>query len=333
MQARAPTDTLSRTLVEIGDADVLTDEPLSRHGWYRIGGPADWLATPRTLAGAQRIFAYLEAVGLPALVIGDGSNLLFADEGFRGVVVRIGRQFSRIAGEGDTLHVEAGAWSPLVAREAARRGLTGLEHIVGIPGTFGGLVAMNGGSLRQSVGRDVVEVGWIDAAGVRTYAQSECGFGYRRSRFQSGLGAIGWTVLRLEARDRGDIRREMLRIITARRRKFPVKLPNCGSVFLSSPELYETIGPPGQAIEQAGLRGAQVGGAQISPLHGNFIVNTGDARARDVLDLISLARRTVRDRTGVAMDCEVKFVGAGGEVVPAHVVTDREAGQASVAAS
>ncbi|MEM7567610.1 MAG: UDP-N-acetylmuramate dehydrogenase [Pseudomonadota bacterium] len=323
---------LAGGLARGGEAEVLVDAPLRDHGWYRIGGPADLLVTPRTLAGAGRIFAMLADEDVPVLVIGDGSNLLFDDAGFRGVVVRIGRPLSRIRREGRRLLVEAGAWSPFVARAAARAGLTGIEHIVGIPGTFGGLVAMNGGSLRKSVGERIVEVGWLDAGGSHAVSAEDCGFAYRTSRFQRGYGAIGWTVLELDEGDRGAIRREMLRIITARRRKFPLKLPNCGSVFLSSPTLYETIGPPGRAIEEAGLRGLAIGGAQISPLHGNFIVNTGGASSRDVLALIARARGAVEARTGVAMDCEVKYVAPTGRVVPAHIVAGESTAQAGMAA-
>jgi UDP-N-acetylmuramate dehydrogenase len=297
---------------------------LSRHSWFRIGGPADLLVEPETPEAAAAVFSLLHGQQqVPWLIIGDGSNLLFDDAGLQGVVVRIGRAMARIEVAQTRLTAQGGAWTPYVALAAGRAGLSGIEHVVGIPGTFGGLVMMNGGSLRRSVGTHLDWIDWLSEDGtLRRIPASEAGFAYRRSALQDRRGAILAAGLTLEPADRATVQAEMRTILRNRRAKFPLKLPNCGSVFLSSPELYETIGPPGQAIEEAGLRGLRRGAAQIAAVHGNFIVNHGDARAADVLALIAIARRAVQARTGIRMDAEVRHVRPDGTIVPAHVSAD-----------
>lgn len=321
---KPPIDAVAARLAGLPDVGLRRAAPLAELCWFRIGGPAALVAEPRSLDGAARLFAALGGMGVAPLVIGDGSNLLFDDAGFDGVVVRIGRALSRIQVEGAELVVEAGAWTPRVALAAQRAGLTGIEHVIGIPGAFGGLVAMNGGSRRESIGTALVEVEHVDGSGVlRRIPHDDCGFAYRRSAFQDRPGAILRVRLRMPRGDRNAIRSEMRAIMASRRAKFPLKLPNCGSVFLSTRELFDTIGPPGKAIEEAGLRGRAHGGARIAPIHGNFIVNEGGARADDVLALIALARGAVRARTGIAMDCEVRFVHADGRIEPAHHEAER----------
>ncbi|MEC9433895.1 MAG: UDP-N-acetylmuramate dehydrogenase [Pseudomonadota bacterium] len=318
------TEALARRLAALPDVILRRDAPLAELCWFRIGGPAALVAEPASLPGAARLFAALGEAGVRPLVIGDGSNLLFDDAGYDGVVLRIGRALSRIAVDGAEMRVDCGAWTPRVALAAQRAGLSGIEHVIGIPGAFGGLVAMNGGSRRESVGTHLLEVEHVGPDGeIRVVPHDACGFSYRASAFQARDGAILRARLRLVPGDRDAIRAEMRGIMAARRAKFPLKLPNCGSVFLSTRELFETIGPPGRAIEEAGLRGRARGAARIAPIHGNFIVNEGGARAADVLGLIALARGAVRARTGIAMDAEVRFVHADGRIEPAHLEAER----------
>lgn len=315
---------LLRQLETIEGLKLRPNARLADLSWFRIGGCADLLVEPQSTEAAAALFAQLSAQSeVPWLIIGDGSNLLFDDAGLRGVVVRIGRALSQITVAGNTMTAQGGAWTPYVALAAGRAGLSGIEHVVGIPGTFGGLVVMNGGSLRRSVGTHLDWIDWLAADGTLTrMSPEEAGFGYRRSTLQDQRGAIVAAGLRLERADRVEVQTQMRTILRARRVKFPLKLPNCGSVFLSSPELYNTIGPPGQAIEAAGLRGARRGAAQIAPGHGNFIVNHGGARAADVLSLIALARRAVQAQTGIWMDAEVRHVRPDCTLVPAHVTAD-----------
>lgn len=302
----------------VGNA-MRRDVDLRALSWWRIGGRARLVVTPRRAAEVQRCLAALAGMNVPVLVIGDGSNLLFDDEGFGGVIVRIGRMLGETRIEGQVVTAQAGVWVPCLARSVAKAGLTGIEHIAGIPGTLGGLVVMNGGSQRKSIGSHLVEVTGVTRAGEAfRRAQAECAFRYRGSLLQDEGLIILEAKFKLESGDPHAIRREILAILVERRRKFPRKLPQCGSVFLSDPAMYERVGPPGSAIERVGLKGRRIGDAQISPLHANFFVNLGAATSADMLRLIQLARETVHAATGFLMNCEVRHVSPDGRVRPAH---------------
>jgi UDP-N-acetylmuramate dehydrogenase len=304
---------------EIGT--VHFDEPLREHGNWRIGGPADLLVEPHDTAHVLQLIESTRSADLPLVVIGDGCNLLFGDAGVRGVVMKIGRRMSRIEIEGERVWAEAGAWIPGLARTVGSAGLTGIEHVVGIPSSLGGLIVMNGGSMRRSIGDAVEWVDVIERDGSRSrLSKAECGFRRRTSRFQGGGAIIVGVQMRCERGERHQIRRSMLDILCDRRRKFPLKLPNCGSVFVSGGDIYHRFGPPGAVIEQAGLKGLRVGDAEVSERHANFIVNRGRASAVDVLETIDRVRRAVFERTEIWMDCEVRFVAPSGEIRPAHEV-------------
>jgi UDP-N-acetylmuramate dehydrogenase len=311
-------------LAALASLDVGTvhfDEPLRDHGNWRIGGPADLLVEPHDTTHILRLIESTRSAAVPLVVIGDGCNLLFGDAGVRGVVMKIGRRMSRLEIEGERIWAEAGAWIPGLARTVGSAGLTGIEHVVGIPSTLGGLIVMNGGSLRRSIGEVVEWVDVIERDGSRSrLPQGECGFRRRTSRFQGGGAIVVGVQMRCERGDRQEIRRSMLDILGDRRRKFPLKLPNCGSVFVSGGDIYHRFGPPGAVIEQAGLKGLRVGDAEVADRHANFIVNRGRASAADVLETIDRVRRTVFERTGIWMDCEVRFVAPNGEIRPAHEV-------------
>ena len=203
-------------------------------------------------------------------------------------------------------------------------GLTGIERTCGIPGTLGGLICMNGGSQRHGIGEVIVSVTSVDAEGaIRHRSREDCAFAYRHSVFQSNNEVIAGAMLRLEpAADRGAVRREMLEILGSRRRKFPQKEPNCGSVFVSNPAMYAEYGPPGAMIERLGFKECRVGGAMVSPHHANFIVNVGNATAIDVLSLIAKIKVAVLADTGYAMEVEARFVTVEGEILPADANTE-----------
>lgn len=285
---------------------------------WRIGGVADVFYRPASGEGAAEAVGWLRARGIPVTVVGMTTNLLFADAGVRGVILQIADNMGGVMVENETLRVEAGAWMPGVAFAAMRHGLTGIEHTCGIPGTIGGLIGMNGGSLRKSISASLVEVSVVAADGQRlTIPKEECGFAYRRSRFQGSSDLIVGCVLRLQPeRHPGDVRTTMRGILRSRRR-FPRKEPNCGSVFVSHPDLYASIGAPGKLIEELGLKNFRIGGAMVSPHHANFIVNTGDATADDVLMLIGHIRRLVHDRWGYLLEVEARYVSEDGVQRPA----------------
>lgn len=313
-------------LSQIADQNIgrmAFQEPLSQHNSWRIGGPAEVLIEPQTAEQIATVIRFSQSHKLPLLVIGQGTNLLFDDAGVRGIVLKIGEQMDTIRISGQQIIAEGGAWVPQLARLSMRAGLSGLEHVIGIPGTLGGLVMMNGGSQRKGIGENVERVWIVDAAGEKQVLKNiDCCFSYRHSALQ-GTGCVVTQVeLHCSKSELTRVRREMLRDLRSRRQKFPRKQPNCGSVFLSTAEMHATVGPPGKIIEDAGLKGMRVGQAEVSHQHANFIVNLGGASSAEVLSLIGLVRQKVRERIGFELDCEVRYVSPDGTVIPAHLPAD-----------
>jgi UDP-N-acetylmuramate dehydrogenase len=284
-----------------------------------IGGAADVIAEPVSIEQIATCIAVAGKLDIPMLVMGHGTNILFSDAGFRGLVVKIGSGFSDVSIIGTRVTAQAGAWMPGIAMRAMRAGLSGIEHTIGIPGTVGGLIAMNGGSLRQGIGAVVKRLRVVDRSGsLIELGHDACDFGYRSTAIQGSGLIVCDAELELNPGLPRNIRVECLRILRNRRRKFPRKERSCGSVFLSTPSIYEKFGSPGQIIERAGLKGVRFGGAEVSTQHANFILNRGNATATDVLKLIHHIRETVLVRTGVSLECEVKYSLDDGRMVAAH---------------
>lgn len=322
MSFRSPPDLYLSYLDQLVDADIgLTrlDAPLADYNSWRIGGPADLLVEPETIAQVARLVSFAHCHELPLLVIGQGTNLLFDDAGLRGIVLKLGSSLSRVEIANNRIVAEAGVWVPGLARKAMLAGLAGLEHTIGIPGTLGGLILMNGGSQRKGIGENVRRVWIVDQDGRQLeLTRDKCAFAYRSSALQ-GRGAVVVKVeLECERQQPRQIRRLMLDDLRERRRKFPRKQPNCGSVFLSTSAMHASVGPPGKVIEEAGLKGTRIGKAEISHQHANFIVNLGGATSRDVLSLIAHIRKTVLERIGFELCCEVRYVSSDGDIIPAH---------------
>jgi len=295
-------------------------EPLSRHCSWQIGGIAELLVEPSNARQVAGLVKAAHQLQVPLVVIGQGTNLLFDDAGVRGIVLQCGESMSAIRIEGQRIFAEGGAWVPQLARQAMRAGLTGLEHVIGIPGTLGGLVMMNGGRAQKGIGENVRRVWIIDSCGEeRVLNRDDCAFSYRRSALQGSGSVVTKVELECPAGEVRQIRREMVADLRIRRQKFPRKIPNCGSVFLSTAEMHASVGPPGKIIEDAGLKGYRIGQAEISRQHANFIVNLGGASATEVLSLIHHIRQTVKRQIGFELCCEVRYVSPHGEVMPAHV--------------
>jgi UDP-N-acetylmuramate dehydrogenase len=283
------------------------------------------LVEPDTVEELRSVVHLVRETGTPWAVIGAGSNILFDDAGFRGVIVRLGPGLGRVACDPASGSVTAGAavWVPSFVRRVAGAGLRGCEHAIGIPGTLGGLLVMNGGSQGHGIGEQVEEVTIVDTAGrVEVLDRAACGFSYRDSAFAHRDAVIVEARFSYDRADPDALRREMLALLRERRAKFPRKLPSCGSVFLSDPKQYAQAGPPGKMIEQAGLKGRCCGAALVSPQHANFIVNQGGATSADVLGLLREVRDEVRARTGVLMGSEVLYLAPQGPMAPAHTVLD-----------
>lgn len=293
------------------------DVSLREQCHWRIGGLADFLVEPCSVEEVQSVYRYARDRKIPFLVLGCGSNILFDDKGFRGIVIKLGRRFSRCRFDGNLLSADAGIWGPMLARASASRGLSGLEHIVGIPGSFGGLIYMNAGSLRRNIGDNIVSVRVIDDNGeLKMLAREQCGFRYRHSIFQENNYLVLGGSLQLIQQNRAAVRAAMTTILAERRGKFPLDLPNCGSVFSNDEQLYEQYGPPGKIIDQAGYKGMRCGDAQVSMRHANFIVNLGHASSLDVMNLVRELRKRIKALTGFDLHCEVRYLRPDGVIGP-----------------
>lgn len=320
MSYSTPRSILSDTFIDaLKDAvpqGVRLNVNLAKVSRWRIGGIADCIVSPSNTQELAAVLTLLKARAFPYVVIGSTSNLLFSDDGIRVVIVQIGDAMSEIVIEGRSVRCQSGAWVPGFARTVARAGLSGIEHTCGIPGTVGGLICMNGGSQRKGIGEHVASVLAVTPDGeIKRYRREECQFAYRHSIFQNNRNVIAEAELRFpETECYTEIRKRMLGILQSRKKKFPKDLPNCGSVFVSNPGMYEAFGPPGEIIEKLGLKGLSRGDAQISPVHANFIVNMGAAKAADVIFLITHIRALVKEKTGYLMQPEARYIDSHGHV-------------------
>jgi UDP-N-acetylmuramate dehydrogenase len=298
-----------RALEELLGPRVVFDAPLARHTSLGVGGPADALAAPESAGELAALVALAADHGLPLHVLGGGFNTLVRDGGLDGVAVRTARlRALAVEPDGSTVRAEAGVSHSQLVRLCAVRGLAGLEFGAGVPGTVGGWIAMNAGVPDAEVGavvRDVETAGPGAGAAVRrTRTREEMGFVYRGAR---GL-APGEVVLAarfaLRPADPAAVRAAIDRHLAHRRATQPIDQPSFGSVFVNPPGERA-----GRLVELAGLKGLRIGGAQISSVHANFIVNLGGATAADVLALMARAQQAVRERTGIALEPEVRIVG------------------------
>jgi UDP-N-acetylmuramate dehydrogenase len=295
--------------------ELREDEMLARYSTYRIGGPATVLlpAGPDDVSAALR-FAADE--GVPWFALGLGSNLLLPDEGLDALVVRVGKGLDQLARDGDRWRVGAGLPAPLAARRTAEAGYAGLHIFVGVPGSVGGGVYMNAGCHGGDWAAVVETVTVVHPSGdTEVLGRDHIPFTYRRSGL--GRSVVVGTTVRLRPEDPARIGAELEEMYRWRREGTPFNQPCCGSVFQNpgGPSWKRETGPrtAGQLIEAAGLKGFRIGGAEISPMHANYFVNTGDATAADVKALIAHARQRVAEQYGVRLETEVKLIGRWGE--------------------
>lgn len=293
------------TLCEIcGEEQVRRKEPMRRHTTFRTGGPADILVTP----SAQEVAGVLNACKEQEIawtVIGNGSNLLVGDKGIRGVVVEIGKRMAQVAQNGNEFTAGAGAMLSAIASKAAASGLTGMEFASGIPGSLGGAVVMNAGAYGGEI-KDILREALVlmPDGTVRTIGKDELDLSYRHSRIPE-LGCIVLSaVLELQAGDAAAIQAQMDELKEKRVSKQPLEYPSAGSTF-KRPEGYFA----GKLIEDAGLRGFQVGGAQVSEKHCGFVINRDHASSADVRSLMEQVTEIVYEKFGVRLQPEVKLIG------------------------
>lgn len=285
--------------------EILAAEPMKNHTTFRIGGPADALALPKTPEEVAEVVRFCHEHAQPYYVLGNGSNLLVSDEGYRGLVLQLYRNFNDIQVNGETITVQAGAMLAAVARTAYQTGLTGLEFASGIPGTIGGAVVMNAGAYGGEMKNVLKEVTVLTKEGeVLVIPAKALELGYRTSVIPKNGWIVLGAVLQLEKGDQEQILARMEELKEQRITKQPLDLPSAGSTF-KRPEGYFA----GKLIMDAGLRGFTVGGAQVSEKHCGFVVNRGNATAADVWELICEVKRRVKEMTGVELEPEVKLLG------------------------
>lgn len=284
---------------------VKAGEPMKKHTSWRIGGLADVFVEPANREELRLAVSYAHERSIPLTIIGAGTNILVSDEGVRGVVVKVGSGLDRISINENIIIAEAGAKLSKVAAAARDAGLGGFEFSAGIPGVIGGAVVMNAGANGASVGARVKEILLLNLEGrFIKKTKEEMNFGYRSSTLQSDISVVVEAAFSCFRRDSEAIKEEMEVFIKKRKETQPLHYPSAGSIFKNPPG-----DSAGRLIEAAGLKGKRAGDAQISTLHANFIINLGEATARDVLTLVEFAREAVRERFGIELKPEVKVVG------------------------
>ena len=280
-------------------------ERMSEHTTFRIGGEADCFIELENKEQLLKVQKYLTAIEEPFFILGNGSNILVSDEGYRGVILQIGRKMSQIRVEGSRMIAGAGALLSQVAKAALAHGLTGLEFACGIPGTVGGGVVMNAGAYGGEMSQVVAEVTVTSRDGEVLILDNESmEFGYRTSTIKNHPFVVTEAAFELEGGDRQLIQEKMEDLAARRREKQPLEYPSAGSTF-KRPEGYFA----GELIMKAGLRGFQIGGARVSDKHCGFVVNTGRATAADVKDVVDEIRERVKDIFHVELQPEIVFLG------------------------
>jgi UDP-N-acetylmuramate dehydrogenase len=287
---------------------LTAEAPLAGITWFRVGGPAQIMFRP---ADRDDLATFLagKPKDLPVTVIGVGSNLLVRDGGVPGVVIRLGREFARIAAEGDRIRAGAAALDLNVAIAARDAGLAGLEFLSGIPGTIGGALRMNGGAYGREMTDVVIEGEALDGSGrPHRLAHKDFGFSYRHCDLPEDWIFVG-ALLQGRRDDPKEIQARMAEIQKAREESQPIRTRTGGSTF-ANPSVPEARGRKAwQLIDEAGCRGLRIGGAQVSERHCNFLINTGDATAADIETLGEEVRRRVKEKTGVTLEWEIRRIG------------------------
>ncbi len=306
---------------------ILENEPMNMHTSFRVGGPARFFVKAESIDDLKQALTFATEKGLPHFILGNGTNLLVSDKGYEGVVITLAGDFAKIEDLGNGIF-KAGAAVPLgrFARMALKQGYAGIHKLAGIPGTLGGAIYMNAGAYGQEIGAHCTQVTSLDASGnICERTTDDCSFGYRQSIFQKTGGAQAETILSATFQlESGSLAGESLEQTVARleaelqecmaKRKAtqPLNMPNAGSTFKrmerGSIEMPQQIAP-GYYIEQAGLKGHCIGGAEVSTLHANFIVNAGGATAKDILDLSDYVKASVAKKFGVELQREIVLLG------------------------
>ena len=284
---------------------VKIDERLSKHTTWKIGGPADLLVEPSSREGLIKTMSFIREKQIPWRAIGRGSNILVSDEGLEGITIKLGKGMDALTVDDELVTVGAGYPLVKLATLISRQGLSGLEFAGGIPGSVGGAVFMNAGAHGSDIAAIFVKALILFEDGrLEWLSHEEMAFSYRTSTLQRELAICIEAVFKLKKGDRAEIVSRMQENKAYRKKSQPYSYPTCGSVFRNPLPNYA-----GNLIEEAGLKGHQIGGAQISDIHANFIVNVDSAKAQDVLDLIQHVQTVIYEKRKIRMETEVELFG------------------------
>lgn len=287
-------------------SDVEYNASMSKYTSFKTGGKADLLITPDSISSLREIICFCKENGISYFILGNGSNVLVRDSGFDGAVIRLGSAFSEITLRNEnTIIAEAGASLKSICMFALRHSLTGLEFAYGIPGTLGGAVYMNAGAYGGEMKDVLYSVSHIDSEGnFGTFAKDELDLSYRHSVYSENGFTVTSAEIVLQKGNYDDIKAKMNELMSKRKEKQPIEFPSAGSTF-KRPEGYFA----GTLIEECGLKGKTIGGAEVSTKHAGFIINKNKATATDILDLIKFVQDTVFEKHGVHLEPEVKIIG------------------------
>ena len=292
---------IKKTVIE---GQVLTEAPMSEYTSFKTGGSADCLVIPGNETELIDVMTLISGTETEFLVIGAGTNLLVRDAGYRGIIIRLSKKLGGIDISGQRICVQAGAALPELAVCARDAALTGLEFSAGIPGTVGGGIYMNAGAFGGEISRIFISARVFLNNEIVTLGHSEMDFRYRHCILKENKGVVLDAVFELSKGDKSQITHFMQEISRQRKEKQPLDLPSAGSFFKRPQGSFAS-----KLIEEAGLSGLSVGGAEISPMHAGFIVNHGGAKASDIIDLMEIVRNTVFERSGIMLEPEVHIIG------------------------
>ena len=292
------------TLSTMTKGSFLKNEAMAKHTSYGIGGPAKAYITPRDKDDLSQILQFANQHGIATYFVGSGSNLLVADEGIDGLVITLGKSLKHLEITGATVFAESGVMLGKMVKECIGLNLSGVESMIGVPGTLGGALVMNAGAFGGEISNYLKHVTVMKMDGQeKQYQPGDISFSYRHSTFPDDEIVIS-AEFELIQSDKETVQEKRAVASGGRKATQPLRFRSAGSVFKNPEE-----GAAGYYIDQAGLKGTKVGDAEISPIHANFFVNHGKAKASDVVALIRLARETVHDKFGIMMDLEVKPLG------------------------
>ena len=283
----------------------LKNEPMAKHTSYGIGGPAQAYITPSDQNDLKQILIFAKDNNINTFFAGSGSNLLVADEGFQGIVITLGKSFTKLSIDGNNLEAEVGVMLGKIVKETIKRNLTGMESMIGVPGSLGGALIMNAGAFGGEISNclDIIKVMLMNGE-TKIYQKDDIDFSYRNSTFPKDEILLSASFNLIE-KSADEIQYDRAKASKGRKDTQPLRFRSAGSVFKNP----KTDLAAGYLIDKAGLKGSRIGDAEISTKHANFFINHGKAKAKDVVDLILLAKKTVLEKFDVNLELEIKTLG------------------------